>query len=124
VGLKVDSEAVPAGVLASADLTAPATTVALLGLDAVVGVRAKVEGGVVKSIGITCAICHSTVDNSVMPGIGKRLDGHPNRDLNPGAILALTPGIGDYASSLGVAKTDAVAALNSWGKGRYDARFN
>lgn len=124
VGLKVDSEAVPASVLASADLNDPATTVALLGLDAVVGVHADVVGGVVKRIGIACAACHSTVDDSVMPGIGKRLDGHPNRDFNPGAILALTPGIGDLAKSLGVAKADAVAALNSWGPGRYDARFN
>jgi hypothetical protein len=124
VGLKVDSDAVPSSVLASADLSAPATTVALLGLDAVVGVRAKVDNGVVKEIGITCAICHSTVDDSVMTGIGKRLDGHPNRTLDPGAILALTPGIGDLAASLGVSKTDAVNALKSWGPGRYDARFN
>ena len=59
-----------------------------------------------------------------MAGVGKRLDGYPNRTLNPGAILALTPGIGDLAASLGVPKADAVAALNSWGPGRYDARFN
>jgi mono/diheme cytochrome c family protein len=120
----VDSDAVPSSVLASADLTDPATTVALLGLDAVVGVRARVDDGVVKAIGITCAICHSTVDDSVMPGVGKRLDGHPNRTLDPGGILALTPGIGDLAASLGVSKTDAVNALKSWGPGRYDARFN
>lgn len=124
VGLKVDSDAVPSSVLASADLSDPATTVALLGLDAVVGVRAQVDDGVVKEIGITCAICHSTVDDSVTPGIGKRLDGHPNRTLDPGGILALTPGIGDFAASLGVSKTDAVNALESWGPGRYDARFN
>jgi hypothetical protein len=124
VGLRVDSEAVPANVLATADLDDPKTTVALLSLDAVVGVRAKVENGTVKTIGIACAICHSTVDDSVMPGVGKRLDGYPNRSLNPGAILALTPGIGDLAASLGVPKADVVAALNSWGPGRYDARFN
>jgi len=124
VGLKVDADAVPADVLAAADLDDPATTVALLSLDAVVGVRAQVEEGVVTRIGITCASCHSTVDNSVMPGVGKRLDGHPNRDFNPGAILALTPGIGTLAQSLGVPEADAVAALNSWGPGRYDARFN
>jgi len=124
VGLKVDADAVPADVLASADLDDPATTVALLSLDAVVGVRAEVEDGVVKRIGITCASCHSTVDDSVLPGVGKRLDGHPNRDFNPGAILALTPGIGALAQSLGVPEADVVAALNSWGPGRYDARFN
>jgi hypothetical protein len=124
VGLKVDSDSVPASVLAAADLTDPATTVALLGLDAVVGVRAKVDNGVVSEIGITCAICHSTVDDSVMPGIGKRLDGHPNRTLDPGKIISLTPGVGDLAASLGVAKADAVKALQSWGPGRYDARFN
>src|SRR5262252_4013989 len=71
VGLKVDSDAVPADVLASADLNDPATTVALLSLDAVVGVRAQVVDGVVQRIGITCASCHSTVDNSVLPGVGK-----------------------------------------------------
>jgi hypothetical protein len=124
VGLRVDSDAVPASVLASADLDDPKTTVALLSLDAVVGVRAKVQNDTVEMIGITCAICHSTVDDSVMAGIGKRLDGHPNRALNPGAILALTPGIGDFAASLGVPKATAVDALNSWGPGRYDARFN
>jgi len=124
VGLKVDADAVPAAVLANADLDDPATTVALLSLDAVVGVRAQVADGVVKSIGITCAACHSTVDNSVLPGVGKRLDGHPNRDFNPGAILALTPGIGALAQSLGMPEADVVAALNSWGPGRYDARFN
>jgi len=124
VGLKVDADAVPADVLASADLDDPATTVALLSLNAVVGVRAQVEDGVVTRIGLTCASCHSTVDDAVMPGVGKRLDGHPNRDFNPGAILALTPGIGALAQSLGVAEADVVAALNSWGPGRYDARFN
>jgi hypothetical protein len=102
VGLKVDSEAVPAEVLASADLSDPATTVALLDLDAVVGVRATVEDGHVMQIGITCAICHSTVDNSVTAGVGRRLDGWPNRDLDPGRIIALTPGLPALAEMLGV----------------------
>jgi cytochrome c5 len=124
VGLKVDSEAVPANVLASADLEDPKTTVALLSLNAVVGVRATVEDGTIKTIGITCALCHSTVDDSVMAGVGKRLDGHPNRTLNPGAILALAPGIGDVAASLDVPEATAIAALSSWGPGYYDARFN
>jgi hypothetical protein len=124
VGLKVDVDAVPPDVLASADLDAPATTVALIGLNAVIGVRGVVENGTITRIGITCALCHSTVDDSAAPGIGKRLDGWPNRDLNPGAIIALTPGLPVYAASLGVDPAAAKAALESWGPGRYDARFN
>jgi hypothetical protein len=124
VGLKVDAEAVPPDVLASADLEDPATTVALIGLNAVVGVRGEVANGKITKIGITCALCHSTVDNSVLPGVGKRLDGWPNRDLNPGAILSLTPGLSAFTASLGVDNAAAKAALESWGAGRYDARFN
>lgn len=110
--------------LASADLEAPETTVALLELDAVVGVRASVRNGIVERIGITCALCHSTVDDSVAPGIGARLDGWPNRDLDPGAIIAATPGLPTYAASLGVDAETARDALTSWGPGYYDARFN
>ncbi len=124
VGLKVDSDMVPSEVLASADLSSPATTVALIGLDAVVGVRGTVVNGQITRIGITCALCHSSVDNSVGAGIGKRLDGWPNRTLDPGAIIALTPGLATFTGSLGVDNTAALAALNSWGPGRYDARFN
>jgi hypothetical protein len=124
LGLKVDAEAVPAEVLASADLAAPATTVALLSLNAVVGVRATVIDGQVTSIGISCALCHSTVDDSVAPGIGARLDGQPNRELDPGAIIAATPGVGALAKSLGIPVATAKTALQSWGKGRYDARLN
>lgn len=87
VGLKVDSEAVPPEVLAAADLDDPATTIALLSLNAVVGVRATIEDGHVASIGVACALCHSDVDDSVMPGVGRRLDGWPNRDLDTGAII-------------------------------------
>lgn len=123
VGLKVDAEALPAAVVAgiqdgSVDLKDPATTVALLKLDAVVGVRGTVEtvNGVDKlvRVGITCALCHSTVDNSFAKGIGKRLDGWSNRDLNPGAIIALSPAV-DAATK---------AALNSWGPGKFDPRHN
>ncbi len=114
VGLKVDAAAVPADVLASADLDSPATTVALVGLDAVVGIKGVVENGTITRLGITCALCHSTVDNSVAPGIGQRLDGWPNRDLDPGAIISLTPG----------APAPAKPVFESWGPGRYDARFN
>jgi mono/diheme cytochrome c family protein len=123
VGLKVDAEALPAAVVAgienrSVDLTSPATTIALLKLDAVVGLKGTVEtvNGVdrLARIGITCALCHSTVDNSLAPGIGKRLDGWANRDLNPGAIIALSPAI-DPAMK---------AVFNAWGAGKFDPRHN
>jgi hypothetical protein len=118
VGLKVDSEVLPPGLLQSADLRNPATTVALIKLSAVVGLQGTVTtvGGVdtLTSIGTTCALCHSTVDNSVQPGIGRRLDGWANTDLNVGAIIALSPAV----------TPDQKAVYNSWGPGRYDPRFN
>src|SRR2546425_10880631 len=92
VGLKVDADRLPPGFLAGADLTSPATTVELLRRDAVVGVEADVTADRhIKSLGITCALCHSTVDNSVTVGVGRRLDGRPNRELNVRAIAALSP---------------------------------
>ena len=124
LGLKVDAEMVPADVLASADLMDAATTVALLQLGAVVGVQATVEDGTVTRIGITCALCHSTVDDSVAPGIGARIDGQPNRELNPGAIIAATPGVGALAESLDIPVATLKEVLNSWGPGKYDARTN
>jgi len=123
VGLKVDTEALPAAVVqgiqdGTISLTSTATTIALLKLNAVVGLQGKVEniGGTdtLTHVGITCALCHSTVDNSFAPGIGKRLDGWANRDLNPGAIIALSP-------ALSAAQK---AVYNSWGPGKYDPRFN
>src|SRR5712692_5456583 len=123
VGLKVDSEALPPIVVQgiqdhSISLTDPATTVALLKLNAVVGVKGTVEtvNGVdtLTHVGITCALCHSTVDDSFAPGIGKRLDGWANRDLNPGAIIALSPAL----------SANAKAIYSSWGAGKYDPRFN
>jgi len=114
VGLKVDATALPADFLATHDLNDPATTVELIKLKAVVGLVGTVRGTQLKSVGITCAICHSTVDNSVAAGIGNRLDGWPNLDLNPGAIIALSPAL-----------TSAQKAIyNSWGPGRFDPRFN
>jgi mono/diheme cytochrome c family protein len=92
--------------------------VALLKLNAVVGLKGTVETingqDTLTRVGITCALCHSTVDDSFAPGIGKRLDGWPNRDLNPGAIIALSPVV-DAATK---------QVFNSWGKGKYDPRFN
>lgn len=123
VGLKVDAQALPPAVVdgirnGSIDLTSPDTTVALLELDAVVGLRGKVENvngrKTLTRVGVTCALCHSTVDDSFAPGIGKRLDGWPNRDLNPGAIIALSPALDAGTRSV----------FNSWGKGKYDPRFN
>src|SRR5215212_818552 len=114
VDLKVDRDALPPNFLATHDLNSPATTVELIKLNAVVGLVGNVRGTQLKSIGITCAICHSTVDNSVAAGIGNRLDGWPNRDLNPGAIIALSPAL----------TAAQKAVYNSWGPGRFDPRFN
>ena len=118
VGLKVDADALPPGTLESADLNAPATTVALLKLNAVVGLQGTVEtiDGIetLTRVGITCALCHSTVNNSVQAGIGQRLDGWANRELDPGAIIALSPAISPQQQ----------AVYSSWGPGKYDARFN
>lgn len=124
LGLRVDAEAVPAEVLASADLQDPATTVALIELNAVIGVRGTVVDGRITRIGVTCALCHSVVDDAVAPGIGRRLDGWPNRALDSGAIIAATPGLPSYAARLGLDNGFVMAALQSWGPGRYDARFN
>ena len=98
-------------------LNDPATTLALLKLDAVVGIKATVEDdGTVSKFGITCALCHSTVDDSLTKGIGKRLDGWPARDLNPGLIISLSPFFDD--------KPDLKAAYASWGPGKFDDYFN
>ena len=123
VGLKVDADALPQAVkdaiaAGQVDLNSTATTLTLLKLNAVVGVKGQVEtiGGrdSLVRFGVTCALCHSTVDNSFAKGIGKRLDGWPNLDLNPGAIVALSPAVN--------AATKAI--LNAWGPGKYDPRIN
>ena len=114
LGLRVDSDALPAGFLASHNLNSPSTTVALLGLNAIVGLKATVNGSDVVRLGITCALCHSTVDNSVASGVGKRLDGWPNTQLDPGKIIALSPVLTEVTK----------AVYRSWGPGMYDPRFN
>ena len=118
VGLKVDADALPPGTLESADLSDPATTVALLKLDAVVGLKGTVETvdgtETLTRVGITCALCHSTVDDRAAPGIGSRLDGWPNLDLDPGAIIALSAAL----------TPEQKAVYGSWGPGKYDARYN
>lgn len=123
VGLKVDAEALPAEVVqgiqaGTISLTDPATTVALLKLNAVLGLKGTVATAngrdTLLRVGITCALCHATVDNSFAPGIGRRLDGWPNLDLDPGAIIALSAALSG----------EQKAIYGSWGKGRYDPRFN
>ncbi len=123
VGLQVDAEALPqslknAIVAGQVDLKAPATTVALLKLDAVLGLHGTVRTingrDTLVAVGITCALCHSRVDNSFAPGIGRRLDGWAARDLNVGAIVALSPAISPALKDI----------LRGWGPGRYDPRIN
>jgi len=130
VGLKVDADALPASLVAQikagkVDLDDPATTLALLKLDAVVGVTGRFDSaGKLTSMGVQCALCHSTVDDSFMPGIGHRRDGWPNRDLNIGAIIALAPNLQPIADQLGVDVATVKQVLASWGPGKYDAELN
>lgn len=130
LGLKVDAEALPAELVAAikagkVDMDDPASTVALLKANAVVGVTAFLNAdGTARSVGIQCALCHSTVDDSFAPGIGKRLDGWGNRDLNVGAIVATAPNLQPFSDLLGVDAATVKAVLNSWGPGRYDAELN
>jgi hypothetical protein len=127
VGLKVDAEALPASLVTSinngeVDLEDPATTVALLELNAVVGLKGSFDSNrKLISLGITCALCHSTVDDSFQPGIGKRLDGWANRDLNVGAIISLTDNAQPIADLLNVDEATLRTVLAAWGPGKYDA---
>jgi hypothetical protein len=129
VGLKVDMDAIPPELVQKlkqkqVDLDDPATTVALLKLDAVVGITGFVEkDGKLRTVGITCAICHSTVDDAFAPGIGHRLDGWPNRDLNVGKIITLAPNLKPFTDRLGIGADDLKKALLSWGPGKYDAEL-
>jgi mono/diheme cytochrome c family protein len=123
VGLKVDVDALPQEVRSAlaagqVDLNSTATTLALLKLNAVVGLKGEVRTvngrDTLVRVGTTCALCHSSVDNSFAPGIGHRQDGWPNTSLNPGAIIALSPALSSAQK----------AVYNSWGVGRYDPRYN
>jgi hypothetical protein len=106
------------------DMNDPASTVALLKANAVVGVTAFLNpDGTARSVGIQCALCHSTVDDSFAPGIGKRLDGWPNRDLNVGEIVALAPTLKPFSDLLGVDDGGVRKVLKSWGPGKYDAEL-
>ena len=129
LGLKVDVERLPQSVIQAlqagqVDLDRPDTTVALLKANAVVGVKAFLDGDRVKSMGITCALCHSTVDNSFTTGIGRRLDGWPNRDLNVGEIVAFSPTVKPIADALGASEDTVRTVLRSWGPGKYDAELD
>jgi hypothetical protein len=129
VGLKVDITALPKNLQnqvkrGKVDLNDPAVTLALLKLNAVVGLTGFFNSdGSLSSIGIQCALCHSTVDDSVAPGIGNRLDGWANRDLNVGAIVALAPDLSPFQNLLGLDRATVVSVLNSWGPGKFDAEL-
>jgi hypothetical protein len=129
VGLKVDLDALPEPLVSQlkmgrVDLDDPSTTLALLKLNAVVGLKGNFSGGgSLTSVGISCALCHSTVDDSFVQGIGHRLDGWANRDLNVGAITALSPNLRPVADLLGVDEATVRKVLLSWGPGKFDAQL-
>jgi hypothetical protein len=129
VGLKVDVKALPEKLKndlrhGKVDLDSPATTLALLKLNSVVGLKGVFNRrGTLGSVGITCAFCHSTVDDSFAQGIGRRLDGWPNRDLNVGAIVSLAPNKQPITDLLGVDEATVDRVLAAWGPGKFDAEL-
>jgi hypothetical protein len=129
VGLKVDVDALPQSTVdalkaGQVNLDDPAITISLLNSNAVVGVTGFTNGsGGLRTLGIQCALCHSTVDDSLAPGIGHRLDGWPNRDLNVGAIVALSPDLTPVATLLGKDQATVRTALAGWGPGKFDAEL-
>src|SRR5215467_5785907 len=129
VGLKVDVDALPTSLIdqlkhGQVNLNDPATTLALLKLNSVVGVTGFFnDEGTLRTVGIQCALCHSTVDNSLAPGIGHRLDAWPNRDLNVGAIISLAPDLTHFTNLLGVDAKTVRTVLATWGPGCFDAEL-
>ncbi|HVZ34474.1 MAG TPA: hypothetical protein VG963_18725, partial [Polyangiaceae bacterium] len=127
LGLKVDADALPSRLQKDlrrgrVDLDDPATTLALLKLNAVVGLTGEFDAkGNIQGIGIQCALCHSTVDDSFASGIGHRLDGWPARDLDIGAIVSAAPDLSFFAGLLGVSQDAVRSVLTSWGPGKFDA---
>ena len=127
LGLRVDSEALPRSLQRSlrrgeVNLDDPAVTLALLKLDAVIGLTGVFDAdGKIQSLGIQCALCHSTVDDSFAQGIGRRLDGWPNRDLDVGTIVSVAPDVSVFADLLGVSQDAVRAVLKTWGPGKFDA---
>jgi len=130
VGLKVDIDALPQPLInqikqGKVNLDDPATTLALIKLDAVLGVKGTFNpDGSLKAMGLTCAVCHSTVDDAFAPGIGHRLDGWSNQDLNVGAIVSLAPDLSTLTNLLGVDEATVKQVLASWGPGKFDAELN
>lgn len=130
VGLKVDLDALPSSLVdqlkaGKVNLDDPATTLALLKLNSVVGVTGYFDGqGKLDSMGIQCAFCHSTVDDALVPGIGHRLDGWANRDLNVGVIVSLAPNLQPVADLLGVDVPTVKKVLATWGPGCFDAELD
>lgn len=129
-GLKIDIDALPDALVGQlkagqVDLTDPAVTLALLKLNAVVGVTGRFDaGGTIRSIGIQCAFCHSTVDDTLTAGIGHRRDGWANRELNVGAIVSMAPNLKPYTDLLGVDVVTVRRVFASWGPGRFDAELD
>lgn len=128
LGLKVDSKALPPQLVhaikhGQVNLNDPAVTRKLLKHNAVVGVKGFFTGDALTSIGITCALCHSTVDNSIVPGVGRRRDGWANRDLNIGAIVAAAPDLSAFSQLLGLPVSTIRDVLLSWGPGKFDAQL-
>jgi hypothetical protein len=129
LGLKVDVNALPqalqqAILAGKVNLNDPGVTLALLKLNAVVGIKGFFNrSGNLSTVGIECALCHSTVDNSLVPGIGHRLDGWANRDLNVGAIIGFAPNLQPIADLLGVSVATVQKVLGSWGPGKFDAEL-
>ena len=128
LGLKFDVDNIPASIQDSIknghiDFNDPATTLGLLRANAVIGLNGFFDGNTLKSVGLTCALCHSTVDDSLMPGFGHRLDGWANRDIDIGAIIMAAPNLQPMADSLGVSVQTLVGTLVTWGPGKFDAEM-
>lgn len=135
LGLKVDSAALSPSLVEAikqgrVNLNSPAVTLKLIEQNAIVGVVGTVSNNTLTQVGFTCALCHSTVDNSVAPGIGNRIDGLANRDLNVGAIIATAPNLQPVVDLLRLAPADASvtaqdvrSVLNTWGPGKFDAEL-
>ena len=130
VGLKVDVDALPADLIeklkrGAVNLDDPATTLALISLNSVLGVKGTFNrDGSLRAVGLSCAVCHSTVDDAFAPGIGHRLDGWPNQDLNVGAIVSLAPDLSALTDLLQVDEATVKQVLASWGPGKFDAELN
>ena len=126
---KIDVDALPDSVVrllkaGKVNLNDPAVTVTLLKMNSVIGLTGFFDrSGNLKSVGIQCSLCHLTVDDSVTAGIGHRLDGWANRDLNVGAIVNLSPDLSSVANILRVDQATVRTVLNSWGPGKFDAEL-